>query len=571
VRGQRRSRRGQISIERPSGSSVVLRYLGLDGLERVTRLEFDPVPTRLDTATALFELSLSPGEGVRVAVRIACNDRGEEKAGVGRQFYNSLRSARRALRTSSGRAASLDSSNSLFNEFARRSVADLYMLLTDTDHGPYPFAGIPWFNTPFGRDGILTALFALWVDPSIAKGVLRFLAATQATELDPERDAEPGKILHEMRDGEMARLREVPMARYYGSADATPLFVLLVGEYFKRTGDLETVRELWPNVQTALNWIDTYGDPDGDSFIEYLRRNPDGLINHGWKDSHDAIFHEDGRVAEGPIALCEVQAYAYGAKRHAAALASALDHPAAAATLSQQADALRERFEAVFWCDDLSTYALALDGAKQPCRVVSSNAGHTLLTGIAAPDRAYRVAETLLGSSCFSGWGVRTVARSAARYNPISYHNGSVWPHDNAIIALGLARYGLKSGVLKIFKGLFEAASYLDLRRLPELFCGFPWRRLTAPTLYPVACAPQAWASATVFALVQACLGLSFEREAEEIRFDGPILPDFLDELHLRRLRARHGVADVLVTRHEREVAVTITRREGKVPIAVFQ
>ena len=346
-----------------------MRYLGLDGVERVTSLEFEPAPTRLDAATALYELSLGPGEGMRSVLRIACRDDGDRKIGVGRQFYSSLRTARRALRASSGRAASVDSSNSLFNEFARRSVADLYMLLTETEFGPYPFAGIPWFSTPFGRDGILTALFALWVDPSIAKGVLRFLAATQSTDFDPERDAEPGKILHEMRDGEMARLREVPFARYYGSVDATPLFVLLVGEYFRRTGDLDTVRELWPNIQAALHWIDTYGDPDGDGFVEYQRKNAEGLVNQGWKDSYDAIFHEDGRLAEGPIALCEVQAYVYGAKRHAAALALALDHSVAAATLSQQAEALRERFEAAFWCDDLATYALALDGAKQPCRV----------------------------------------------------------------------------------------------------------------------------------------------------------------------------------------------------------
>jgi glycogen debranching enzyme len=571
IRGQSRPKRGQITKEHRSNASVALRYLGLDGVERITCLEFDPVPNRLDTEAALFELSLAAGEGVRVAIRIACNDRREEKIGVGRQFYNSLRSARRALRTSSGRAASLDSSNSLFNEFARRSVADLYMLLTDTDYGPYPFAGIPWFNTPFGRDGILSALFALWLDPSIAKGVLRFLAATQAMEVDHERDAEPGKILHEMRDGEMAQLREVPFARYYGSVDATPLFVLLLGEYFKRTGDLEAVKELWPNVEAALRWIDTYGDPDGDGFVEYHRRNAQGLINQGWKDSHDAIFHEDGRMAEGPIALCEVQAYVYGAKQLAASLASVLGHPVRAAMLSQQAEKLREQFEAAFWCEDLSTYALALDGAKKPCRVVSSNAGHALLTGIASPERAERIAGVLLGPGCFSGWGVRTVARSAARYNPISYHNGSVWPHDNAVIALGLSRYDLKNEVLRIFRGLFEAASYMDLRRLPELFCGFAWRRLTAPTLYPVACTPQAWASATAFALVQASLGLGFDQDGDEIRFNRPVMPEFLDELQLRGLRARHGAADVLLMRHGREVAVTITRREGKVPIAEFR
>ncbi len=276
-------------------------------------------------------------------------------------------------------------------------------------------------------------------------------------------------------------------------------------------------------------------------------------------------------MAEGPIALCEVQAYVYAAKRHAAVMATALDRSVQAAILAQQAETLREQFEAAFWCDDLSIYALALDGAKRPCRVVSSNAGHALLTGIAASDRAHRVADTLLGISCFSGWGVRTVARSAARYNPMSYHNGSVWPHDNAVIALGLARYGLKSGVLKIFKGLFEAASYMDLRRLPELFCGFAWRQLTAPTLYPVACAPQAWASASAFALVQASLGLSFDQGADEIRFDRPVLPEFLDELHLRGLQAKHGVADVLLRRYGSDVSINIARREGNVPIVVWR
>jgi glycogen debranching enzyme len=568
VRGRRRTRRGRVSAERRSDASVALRYLGLDGVERVTSLAFEPAPTRLDDATARFEFSLGPGQGVRFVLRITCGSRSQGDP-VTRSFYTSLRTARRALRDSSGRAASLDSSNTLFNEMARRSVADLYMLITQTEHGPYPFAGIPWFSTPFGRDGLLTALFTLWIDPAIARGVLRFLAATQASEVDPERDAEPGKILHEMRDSEMARLGEVPFARYYGSVDATPLFVLLTGEYFRRTGDLQTVRALWPHVQAALNWIDTYGDPDGDGFVEYHRKNAGGLVNQGWKDSHDAIFHEDGRMAEGPIALCEVQGYVYAAKQHAAVLASALGDATASTALSQQAAVLKEKFEAAFWCEELSTYALALDGAKRPCRVVASNAGHALLAGIADPVRAQRVAQTLLGAGCFSGWGVRTAGISAARYNPMSYHNGSVWPHDNALIALGLARYGLKSEVLKIFRGLFEAAGYMDLRRLPELFCGFPWRRLNAPTLYPVACVPQAWASAAVFALVQASLGIGFDQATGEIHFDRPVLPEFLDELHLRGLQTKHGTADVLLRRYDSDVTLNITRRQGNVPIVL--
>ena len=568
VRGVRRRERGTMQPSQLLGRHVLFAYAGLDDVLRTSTLAFSEPPWRMDDTRAEFMFTLAPGERIDLFIEAGA---GEAEAPSRERFRQALANARRTIRKRERRGALVRCSDDAHSAWFEQSRADLGLLVSEMATGPYPFAGIPWFSTPFGRDGILTALFALWVDPSIAKGVLRFLAATQSTDFDPEREAEPGKILHEMRDGEMARLREVPFARYYGSVDATPLFVLLVGEYFRRTGDLDTIRELWPNIQAALHWIDTYGDPDGDGFVEYQRQNAEGLINQGWKDSHDAIFHEDGRLAEGPIALCEVQAYVYGSKRHAAELALALDHSVAAATLSHQADALREQFEAAFWCDELATYALALDGAKQPCRVTSSNAGHALLTGIAAPERAARVADTLLGTSCFSGWGVRTVARSAARYNPISYHNGSVWPHDNAVIALGLARYGLKSGVLRIFKGLFQAASYMDLRRLPELFCGFAWRQLTAPTLYPVACAPQAWASATVFALLQASLSLSFDQTGDEIRFDRPVLPDFLDHLHLRGLQGRHGVADILLRRYGSEVSVDITRRQGKVPIVIVR
>ncbi|MGA8759824.1 MAG: amylo-alpha-1,6-glucosidase [Stellaceae bacterium] len=568
VRGQRRGRRGQQSTEQRSDSSIALHYFGLDGMERITTLSFDPCPTRLDGSQAHYQLTLKPGEAMRAFLQIACSKKAPD-SDLARQFYSTLRLARRAMRTASGHAVALESSNSVFNEMARRSVADLYMLITETEHGPYPFAGIPWFSTVFGRDGIITALFALWLDPAIARGVLKFLAATQATEIDPARDAEPGKILHEMRGGEMAALGEVPFSRYYGTVDATPLFVMLAGEYYARTGDLDTIRALWPNLEAALRWCDTYGDADGDGFVEYHRKNANGLVNQGWKDSHDAIFHADGRLAEGPIALCEVQGYVYAAKHQGANLAAALGDAAMASRLRQQAETLREKFEAAFWCEELSTYGLALDGDKNLCRVVSSNAGHALLTGIADPERARRVADTLLGLSCYSGWGVRTIAVSAARYNPMSYHNGSVWPHDNGLIALGLARYGLKQGVLKIFRGLFEAGGYMDLRRLPELFCGFPWRQLNAPTLYPVACSPQAWAAATVFALVQASLGLSFTNQATEISFDRPSLPRFINELHLRGLQVRGGSADVVLRRHDRDVALNITRREGVVPIIV--
>jgi glycogen debranching enzyme len=573
VRGAKRARRGTGSAELVSPDAVALRYRGLDGIERVTRLSFAPVPAQLDNNRANFVLDLGPGKWCRLALRVRCDpadgDPVDPQDWTVRQVYRSLRSARRALRASRGRAASIEGSNAVFNELARRSVADLYMLITETEYGPYPFAGIPWYSTFFGRDGIITALLTLWLDPAIAKGVLGFLAATQATGTDRESDAEPGKILHEMRNGEMARLGEVPFARYYGSVDATPLFVMLIGEYYARTGDLDTVRRLWPNVMAALRWIDNSGDPDRDGFVEYHRQSAEGLVNQGWKDSAVAIFHANGELAEGPIALCEVQGYVFAGKRHAAALARALGEEATAARLEAEAERLRQQFEAAFWCEDLSTYALALDGDKRPCRVIASNAGHALLTGIAAPERAERVAATLMRVGCFSGWGIRTVALTAKRYNPISYHNGSVWPHDNALIALGLARYGLKESALRVFTGLFDAASYWEPRRLPELFCGFA-RRHTAPTMYPVACSPQAWASATIFALIQASLGLHFDHRAGEIRFDRPRLPDFLERLHVRGLRLGDADVDVLFHRFGAEVAVTVTRRRGAVRVVVI-
>jgi glycogen debranching enzyme len=568
VRGEHRAARGQSSATRVDDRKVALRYLGLDAVERITTVEFDPAPLTLSTTRAGFEVALKPHQVRRIFIRIGMPD-ADDAAWGGRLFYRQMRTARHALRESSSRAASVASSNTVFNEVARRAISDLYMLITDTPLGSYPYAGTPWFSTPFGRDGLITALMTVWADPTIAKGVLKFLAATQASAVEPERDAEPGKILHEMRHGEMANLREVPFGRYYGSVDSTPLFVLLLGEYFMRTGDLDTVRELWPNARAALTWIDTYGDRDRDGFVEYYRQTKEGLANQGWKDSQDAIFHSSGEYAQGPIALCEVQAYVYGAKRHAATLAAALGADQEAKQLKDQAESLRQAFEEKFWCEELSVYAIALDGAKKPCRVVSSNAGQVLLTGIASKARAQRVAETLLGPSCFSGWGIRTLGQSQAHYNPMSYHNGSVWPHDNGLIALGLARYGLKQATAQIFTAMFDAASYMDLRRLPELFCGFLRRQHNAPTQYPVACSPQAWASVTMLALLQACLGLLLKDATDEIAFYRPVLPAFIDHLHLRNLRMRRGSADVLLQRHGGNVAVTQTRREGEVSVVV--
>jgi glycogen debranching enzyme len=372
-----------------------------------------------------------------------------------------------------------------------------------------------------------------------------------------------------MRGGEMAALREVPFAQYYGSVDSTPLFVLLAGLYVERTGDDAMLAELWPAIEAALGWIDGAGDPDHDGFIEYRRASEMGLANQGWKDSYDAIFHDDGRLAEGYIALAEVQGYVFAAKRVAARGAERLGRSDLARRLDAEATLLAARFEAAFWCEELGTYALALDGAKQPCRVRTSNAGQLLFTGIVSDERARLVAADLMRPAFFSGWGIRTVAAGEARYNPMSYHDGSIWPHDNALIALGLARYGRKDAVAQLFKALFDAATYMDLRRLPELFCGFRRERGRGPTLYPVACAPQAWASATPFTLLEAALGLEFDPQRGEIRLRNPRLPAFLNEIVLRELRLGSSSVDLRLRRHGNDVSLEVLRTRGRIQVSI--
>ncbi|WP_088343218.1 MULTISPECIES: amylo-alpha-1,6-glucosidase [Rhodomicrobium] len=566
VRGMRRQQRGVVNRRVAGPDKVVMTYLGLDGQARRSTVMFDPAPTEIGTNSASHQITLQPDEEKAVFLTVGCDQAIDERPS---RFLAGFLAVRRELRAPGRAAATVETSNVLFNEILCQSMADMSMLLTDTPEGQYPYAGIPWFSTTFGRDGLITAIMLLWANPRIARGVLRRLARYQAKIEDPASDAQPGKILHEMRGGEMAALGEVPFARYYGSVDSTPLFLVLLGRYVARTNDMETLRELWPAAEAALAWIDQYGDMDGDGFVEYFRATDDGLANQGWKDSDDSIFHADGRLARGPLALCEVQGYVYEAKRRAAHCARLLGEHERARQLDEQATQLAERFEAAFWLPELETYALALDGDKQPCRVRSSNAGHLLFSGIVRPDRGAMVARELLRPRFFSGWGIRTIAKDEARYNPMSYHNGSIWPHDNAMIAMGLAQYGAKDEVERVFRGLADAATYMELRRLPELFCGFQRSKGRGPTLYPVACAPQAWASATPFALLEAALGLEFDPQAREIRMRNPRLPEFLDEVTIRDLRLGDASVDFVVRRHGTDVSVQLLRGGGNVRVSV--
>lgn len=566
VRGTPRTRKGRCLESRVMESCVSLGYEGLDGVIRHTYVQWDPKPDRLSEMEAIFTCRLAPKQTVTISLTVTCEYAHRRTEAL--SYDQACVQARSVRDVYGAEECRISTSNLEFNNWLRRSRTDLHMMFTDTPQGLYPYAGVPWFSTPFGRDGIITALEYLWVNPLVAKGVLQYLAHHQATESSPERDAEPGKILHESRLGEMAALGEIPFGRYYGSVDSTPLFVMLAGAYYQRTGDLECIRTIWPNIERALGWIDRCGDLDGDGFIEYSRRSSNGLLHQGWKDSNDSVFHRDGTLTEAPLALCEVQGYVYAAKLAASACAEALGHTEQRAGLTEEAERLRNQFEASFWSEELSNYALALDDAKRPCLVQASNAGHCLFTGIADKSRAHRVAKTLLSSEMCSGWGIRTIGEREVRYSPMSYHNGSIWPHDNAIIAMGLSRYGMADQATIIMQMLFEASLHMSHSRLPELFCGFPRREEEGPSLYPVACSPQAWSAGATFMLVGASLGLSINAITKRVTLRRPALPAFLHELTIRNLRVgSRSSVDFKIRRERGDLRVEVTKAENGVEI----
>jgi glycogen debranching enzyme len=567
VRGMHRSQRGNLADPVQQGDTIILGYHGLDGIQRETHLTISPVPDMLDSGVATCWVELAPQQQRTLLLTIACQYPAQPVPVF--SYKQALQAAMNRKQRLSTETAHIETSNEHFNEWMTRSQNDLLMMLTETPYGLYPYAGIPWFSAIFGRDALIVALASLWWYPDIARGVLSYLAKHQALQKDPARDAEPGKILHEQRKGEMANTDEIPFGNYYGSIDGTPLFIVLAGHYYKHSGDQHFLQQLWPTVETALSWIDNYGDQDGDGFVEYTRKANGGLRNQGWKDSDDSIFYPDGTLVEGPLALCEIQGYVYEAKLLAATMAEALGHTATAQQLRQQAEELRQHFQQTFWCEEAGMYGLALDGNKQLCRVRSSNAAHCLFSGIASPAHAERIAQQIVSEDFFTGWGIRTVPEGEARYNPISYHNGSIWPHDNALISYGLSRYGYKEEAVKVLNGLFDASLFMGLKRLPELFCGFDRWQNEYPTLYPVACLPQAWASASILMLLQACLGITIDGIKRRVLFTSPTLPDWLEYVKLKNIRVGDGTVDIALYRHQQDVGINVERREGAVEIIV--
>jgi glycogen debranching enzyme len=568
VRGVVREARGVLHRGEVTGDELVIRYDGVDGVERRTRVLCSPEGHPTEDGVR-FQVTVPSRASREFFVTIVCE--GGDRTKTPMSYADAIIKQREGQQELSTSQTEITTSNEVFNQWVNRSLADLRMMITQTEHGPFPYAGVPWFAAPFGRDSIIAAYQMLWIDASLARGVLAYLAATQATEFDHERESEPGKILHERRTGELAALGEVPFGMYYGSVDATPLFVALAGEYLAHTDDIPFMESIWGNIEAALSWIDTYGDADGDGFVEY-KGSERGLIQQGWKDSHDSVFHADGSIATPPIALCEVQAYTYWAKCSAARAARALRKPGRATQLEEQAEALKKTFEEKFWLDDLGTYALALDGRKEPCAVRASNAGHCLLAGIADDDRAKIVAETLMSEDFYSGWGIRTLATSEVRYGPITYHNGSIWPHDNSLIAAGLASYGFREDVHRIMAAFLDASAILEFHRLPELYCGFSRRPGQGPIEYPLACAPQAWASGSLFLMLRASLGLSVDASKRQIVLNRPTLPSYLKEVRLNGVRAGAGSADLVLSYHQHDdVGVNVVGRSGGVEVVVYK
>jgi glycogen debranching enzyme len=566
-----RTARGHALAPKRTERGLTLAYVGEDEVFRETVIELSPVPERLDLqadrARGHWEAVLEPGAPAEIMVSA------EPSIGGRRRPRRRLTTAMDELSDAEtrwrSRCTTITSDNERFNELTATSARDLRALTMPAPGGQILAAGIPWYVAPFGRDALLAAGEALILNPDLTRDALLTLAKLQAVEDDPWRDAEPGKILHELRVGELAGAGLVPHSPYYGTVDATPLFLMRAADYYDWTGDLETLRALRPALDAALGWIDEYGDRDGDGFVEYERRSTGGLRNQGWKDSENSIVHADGSLAEGPIALVEAQGYVYAAKRTIADVYDALGLGEVAERLRTEASELRVAFNEAFWNPAEGTFALALDGRKRQVASVTSNPGHCLYCGIVDPEKAGSVVERLLAPDMFSGWGIRTLSSSSPAYNPMSYHNGSVWPHDNAIIAAGLGRYGHPRALLQIASCVFEVASGARDSRLPELYCGFDRSERAAVVAYPVACIPQAWAAAAPLLILQAMLGISASAPDRALRIERPALPDWLTGIRLERLCVGKASVTLDFRRDGHATGFTLVDQRGDVNVTM--
>jgi glycogen debranching enzyme len=583
IRGAQRAARGTYELPRVERDRAILRYDGRDGRGYATEIRVEGLRadgparlTRMSGRSARVDLHLEPAGKVELSFVVAAGiERGpaggrrgrdedrEVPRGPSASFDARSRATREAYDAWARGATGFRSSNDLFDLALGQAVADLKALRVYHFGEPVISAGIPWYTCPFGRDALITGFEAMVAVPEVARDALRFLARLQGAVEDPERDEEPGKIPHEIRFGEMAAAGEVPHTPYYGSADATPLFLVLLDEYDRWTADRATVEELLPAAERALGWLDRAVDPARGGLVHYARRTPKGLRNQGWKDSHDGVSFADGRPAEPPIALVEVQGYAVDARRRMAALYQRLGRDAEAERLQASARTLADAIEARFWMEQKGTYAIAIDREGRQVDAVTSNPGHLLFSGAASSDRAHRVIDSLLGERMWSGWGIRTLAAGQPAYNPLSYHNGTVWPHDNALCAMGMSAYGEVERAGEVLTGLWQAAQHFRLLRFPELFCGLGRDGGRFPVHYPVACSPQAWSSAAWMLLVRAVLGLFPDAHAHTLHVRFPSLPPWLDELTLEGVRVGAARATLRFLRGPRAAYAEVIDVQG--------
>lgn len=544
VRGLLRGKSGTYFQPDIHDTHVRLVYEGLDRRARVTDLCFDPAPAKVEGNRVVWKRKLAPHGRSRLSTTVTMHLSDAAKWTPvdvplkTRPTFEEMH-ARSAMQNADWRQSCTHfrSDNDIFDVLLHTSTEDFYSLRMPEAAGTAIAAGVPWFAALFGRDSLLSSYETLLLDPELACGTLRVLASYQGQEKNDERDEDPGKILHERRAGEMTATKEVAFGRSYGSVDSTPLFLILAHKYFHWTADVQLLRELKPALKAAANWILEYGDLDGDGLIEYCRRNPKGLFNQGWKDSGDANRHSDGRLAEPPIALVEEQGYCVRALRGAQELLSLLGEDEFAGRAQSRAEELQRLIDERFWLEDRGYYAMALDRDKEPLRVDSSNPGHLLFSHAINGDRAWQVAKRLLSNGLFSGWGIRTLSSAERYYNPMSYHCGSVWPHDNAVIGYGMARYGFYTEASEVFQALYDAALRFRDYRLPELFCGVERQPKSEPVHYPVSCSPQAWAAGAPFLLLMGMLGLQPSAHRGELAIIDPHLPPFIGRLRISNLR----------------------------------